>query len=69
MPAGTSFGSDAGTQGRQLEPRRILQPHACNVGGAGRHPVLFYEPRSDSPAGEPSLPGARVIDEYYRAAA
>lgn len=57
MPAGTSFGSDAGTQGRQLEPRRILQPHGpplANVAGAGRHPVLFYEraerlPRPASP--------------------
>src|SRR6266511_3733154 len=45
MPAGTSFGSDAGTQGRQLAPRRILQPHGpplANVGGAGRHPCCFF---------------------------
>jgi hypothetical protein len=38
MPAGTSFGSDAGTQGRQLEPQRILPPQRT-PGLQRPHPV------------------------------
>ena len=54
MPAGTSFGSDAGTQGRQLEPRRILQPHTCKRRRRGSPPRLVL-------GAAERLPGRRAL--------
>ena len=45
MPAGTSLGSDAGTQGRRLEPRRILQPHRPRLGKTVEARVATLEAR------------------------
>jgi hypothetical protein len=47
MPAGTSFGSDAGTQGRQFEPQRILPPQRTPACSALTRSLSGFELASD----------------------